>query len=105
MEIIEQVDTARRQAESHKCQHCPFKYKHIENTLREYSTDKNDNIFRPLTGAHSDQQCAELVPYPCSMWCYYRQFWEMQCLLLGLRNLLILRCTSFIQERRTSFTI
>src|SRR5579884_2993713 len=105
MEIIEQVDTARCQAKNHKREHCPFKRQHIENTLREYNSDKNDNIFRPLTGTHSDHQCAELVQYTWSMCCYHRRFWEMQCLLLDLRNLLILRCTSFIQERRTSFTI
>ena len=29
----------------------------------------------------------------------------MQCLPLGLCDLLIPRCTSFIQEQRTSFTI
>src|SRR5947209_1454642 len=105
MEIIKQVDTARCQAKSDKCQHCAFKREHIEQALGKYDSDKNHHIFRPLTRSYSTQQCIEFFPYAWSIRCHDRQLWEMQCLPLGLCDLLIPRCTSFIQEQRTSFTI
>jgi hypothetical protein len=47
-EIIQQVDTARRQAKNHERQDCPLKGEQVEEALREHHSNEDNDVLCPL---------------------------------------------------------